>query len=160
MPDILWRATLMAHMNRWPALVVLLALVLAAACGQSTPTPTPTPTSTATSTPKPTATPTPTPDSGPGASCQDRLALSLSFEGVTEDAVVTSYRCDSPLCGLHGPIPGGVPKHFYYSYKVTYSPFLLPLPAPQVCFPSGNTFTDSGQAVRYRCRGRSSSERT
>ena len=53
-----------------------------------------------------------------------------------------------------------VPKHFYYSYKLTYSPFLLPLPAPQVCFPSGNTFTDSGQAVRYRCRGRSSSERT
>ena len=29
--------------------------------------------------------------------------------------------------------PGGVPKHFYYSYELTYPPFLLPLPAPQVC---------------------------
>ena len=57
-------------------------------------------------------------------------------------------------------LPPGVPKHFYYSYNLTCPPFLLPLPAPQICFPSGNTFTDSGQAVRYRCRGRSSSKRT
>ena len=41
----------------------------------------------------------------------------------------------------------GVPKHFYYSYELTYPPFLLPLPAPQVCFPSGNT-RQSGQARR------------
>ena len=56
--------------------------------------------------------------------------------------------------------PDRAPQHFYYSYELTYPPFLLPLPAPQACFPSGSTFTDSGQAVRYRCRGRSSSERT
>ena len=41
----------------------------------------------------------------------------------------------------------GVPQHFYYSYVLTYPPFLLPLPAPQVCFPSGNT-RQSGQARR------------
>ena len=29
--------------------------------------------------------------------------------------------------------PYWVPKHFYYSYELTYPPFLLPLPAPQVC---------------------------
>ena len=34
-----------------------------------------------------------------------------------------------------GTEPAGVPKHFYYSYELTYPPFLLPLPAPQVCFP-------------------------
>ena len=44
-------------------------------------------------------------------------------------------------------VPAGVPKHFYYSYELTYPPFLLPLPAPQVCFPSGNT-RQSGQARR------------
>ena len=38
-------------------------------------------------------------------------------------------------------VPDGVPQHFYYNYELTYPPFLLPLPAPQVCFPSGNTFT-------------------
>ena len=44
-------------------------------------------------------------------------------------------------------MPPGVPQHFYYSYELTYPPFLLPLPAPQVCFPSGNT-RQSGQARR------------
>ena len=62
--------------------------------------------------------------------------------------------------GVGVRVPSWAPQHFYYSYELTYPPFLLPLPAPQVCFPSGNTFTDSGQAVRYRCRGRSSSKRT
>ena len=28
-------------------------------------------------------------------------------------------------------IPLRVPQHFYYSYKWTHPPFLLPLPAPQ-----------------------------
>ena len=41
----------------------------------------------------------------------------------------------------------GVPNNFYYSYELAYPPFLLPLPAPQVCFPSGNT-RQSGQARR------------
>ena len=41
----------------------------------------------------------------------------------------------------------GYQSTFYYSYKLTYPPFLLPLPAPQVCFPSGNT-RQSGQARR------------
>ena len=27
-------------------------------------------------------------------------------------------------------LPPGVPQHFYNSYKLTYPPFLLPLPAP------------------------------
>ena len=58
--------------------------------------------------------------------------------------------------GVGVRIPSWAPQHFYYSYELTYQPFLLPLSAPQVCFPSGNTFTDSGQAVHYRCRGRSS----
>ena len=48
---------------------------------------------------------------------------------------------------VKGGAPPGVPKHFYYSYDLTYPPFLLPLPAPQVCFPSGNT-RQSGQARR------------
>ena len=30
---------------------------------------------------------------------------------------------------------GRIPQHFYYNYELTYPPFLLPLPSPQVCFP-------------------------
>ncbi len=99
-------------MKRLPALtpiaLLLGLLVLAAACDQSTPTPTPT--STATPTLKPTATPTPEPDSGPGASCQDRLALSLSFEAMARDAVVTSYRCDRLYIDSTGQYPDADPS--------------------------------------------------
>ena len=52
--------------------------------------------------------------------------------------------------GVGVRIPSWAPQHFYYSYELTYPPFLLPLPAPQVCFPSGSTFTDTGQLVHYR----------
>ena len=37
-------------------------------------------------------------------------------------------------CGFAGVVKGhcaGYHQHFYYSYELTYPPFLLPLPAPQ-----------------------------
>ena len=46
-------------------------------------------------------------------------------------------RLGFPLWGVWDTgLPPGVPKHYLYRYELTYPPFLLPLPAPQVCFPS------------------------